>query len=145
MLGSSTLVIGETGVGGHGLLGYRELPDWVKEGEEPDARLRDEVGEKAEYGAEKPKSVPASRRLDEAVREQGLVGRVAGVSKQKPKEGLEEKGKSLDDWLDESEEEESGESEEDSEEGSTEEESGSEDETESGEGSEADEGKRLVD
>jgi AP-3 complex subunit beta len=150
MLGSSTLIIGGKEVGGNGLPGYRELPDWVKQGEEPDARLRDEVGEKMEYSAEKARSVPASMRLDEAVKEQGLVGKVEGLgggrSKQKQKERSEDKGKSLDDWLDESEE--SGETEEENdeeeeEEEITEEESGSEEEEESEE-SDTEEGKRLV-
>jgi AP-3 complex subunit beta len=141
-LGSSTLVIGGKEVGGNGLPGYRELPDWVVEGEEPDPKLRDEVGEKVEYVAEalKARNVPASRRLDEAVKEQGLTSRVEGVgadrSKQKQKGGTEDKSKSLDDWLDESEE--SGETEQsDEEEGSTEEESSSEEE-ESGSEEESD-------
>jgi hypothetical protein len=149
VLGSSTLVIGEKEIGGSGLPGYRELPEWVKEGKEPDPRLRDEVGEKVEYvGPEKARMVPASRRLDEAVKEQRLATGVEGKQKQK-----EDKGKSLDDWLEESEEEESGETGEESEEeeGSTEEESGSEEEEEgegeereSGEESEAEKRKRLV-
>ena len=153
MLGSSTLVIGGKEVGGTGLPGYRELPDWVKEGEEPDPRLRDEVGEKAEYGAEKAGSIPASRRLDEAVKDQGLVDKVedagAGRSKQEQKEGDEGKGKSLDDWLDESEEadEETDEEEDESteeESGSEEEESGSEEGSGNEEESDVEEGKRLV-
>ena len=145
MLGSSTLVTGEKEVGVNGLPGYRELPNWVKEGEEPDPKLRDEVGEKVEYGREKTKPVPASRMLDEAVRDRGLAAKAGGLSAgrstQKLKDGGEDKGKSLDDWLDEDEESE----ETDEEEGSTEEESGSEEE-ESGseEESDAEEGKRLV-
>jgi vesicle coat complex subunit len=147
MLGSSTLVIGEKEIGGSGLPGYRELPEWVKEGKEPDPRLRDEVGEKVEYvGPEKAGRVPAGRKLDEAVKEQRLATGVEGKQKQK-----EDKGKSLDDWLEESEEEESGETGEESEEeeGSTEEESGSEEdedeeECESGEESEAEKQKRLA-
>ena len=142
MLGSSTLVIGEKGVGGSGsgLPGYRELPDWAREGEEPDPRLRDEVGDKAEYGAETAKatSIPASRRLDEAVREQGLTTKVAGKPKTESAEG---KGKTLDDWLEESEESaETVDETDEEEEGSTEEdsESGSEEE------SDAEEGRRIV-
>ena len=151
MLGSSTLAIGGKEVGGNGLPGYRELPDWVAEGEEPDPKLRDEVGEKVEYVAEtlKARNVPASTRLDEAVKEQGLASRVEGVgagrSKGKQKDGAEDKSKSLDDWLDESEE--SGETEQsDEEEGSTEEEeSSSEEEDESGSEEESDtEARRSV-
>ena len=150
MLGSSTLVIGEKEVGGSGLPGYRELPGWVREGEEPDPRLRDEVGEKVEYGAESAKaaSMPASMRLDEAVKEQGLTTKVAGKSK---KEGAEVKGKTLHDWLEESdesgdtEEETDEEEEEEEEEGSTEEDSGSEmEERRSEDESDAEEAKRLV-
>lgn len=157
MLGSTTLVLGA----GHGLPGYEDLAPWVVAGEEPDASLRDEVGEtgKGEYvGAEvKREMVSASKRLDEAVREQGLVSRVQGggagglaKGKGKAKGGEKEKDKSLDDWLDESEEE--GSTEETSgEEGSMEEESGSGEESGSEEEEEEDEsdeeleqGKRLV-
>lgn len=153
MLGSSTLVIGKKETGGSGLPGYRELPDWVKEGEEPDPRLRDEAGEKVEYvGPDKARSVPASRRLDEAVKEQGLAPRVDGLGAGRQRQmHNEDKGKSLDDWLEESEEEESAETEEEDseeEEGSTEEESGSEEEdegtNESEEESEAEKRTRLL-
>ena len=89
----------------------------------------------------KARNMPASRRLDEAVKEQGLTSRVEGVgagrSKQKQKGGAEDKSKSLDDWLDESEE--SGETEQSNdEEGSTEEESSSEEEEESSSEEESD-------
>ena len=72
-------------------MGYEELPEWVKEGEEPDARLRDEVGGKEVYGEKK--SVPASRELDKAV-EAKARGKSTGG-----------KDKTLDDWLAEEEEE----------------------------------------
>ncbi|KAF2196398.1 ARM repeat-containing protein [Delitschia confertaspora ATCC 74209] len=41
LLGSASLVVGDEG-GVGGLKGYEALPEWVKEGEEPDRRLRDE-------------------------------------------------------------------------------------------------------
>lgn len=126
LIGSSSLVVGVEAAGARGLLGYEPLPEWVKEGEKPDAKLRDEVGGKEVYGEKK--SVPAARELDEAVAEKGLG---------KSAEGM--KDKSLDDWLDEEEGSEEGstgeETETDSEE--TEEESESESEGE-------EEGDRLV-
>ncbi|KAF2083288.1 ARM repeat-containing protein [Saccharata proteae CBS 121410] len=125
-LGSASLVIGdEAGLGGLGVKGYEELPDWVREGEEPEAKLREEAGGRADYGAE-ARIVPAGERLDVAVKETGGLG----VQKSN---GVKEK--TLDDWLAEDEEEtESGEteteeeSEYETEEGSTEEESEEEDE-----------------
>jgi len=124
-LGSASLVL--SGAEGVGMAGYEGVPDWVRAGEEPDARLRD--GDEAAGGvAEEGKVVvSASRRLDEAVKERGLTSVVEGVGRGKGKE----KGQTLDDWLDESgseeetetEEEGAGESGEESseEEGSTEE------------------------
>ena len=137
MLGSSALVLGG-GVGIHGIKGYAPLPEWVKEGHEPDPRLRGTdtpVG-----GYEERRAVPASQQLD-SVAPRGStpsVGDGKGVG-----------GKTLDDWLaedeggDESEEEDSSEEESEEEEeeasgdesgeeesGSGEEESESEDEGE---------------
>lgn len=112
LIGSSSLVVGVEAAGANGLMGYEGLPDWVKEGEEPDAKLRDEGSAKEVYGDSK--DVPAARELDRAVEKKGLGGKI-GVGGAKDK--------TLDDWLAE-------------EEGSTEEE-----ETESGseeEGSEED-------
>lgn len=143
VLGSASLVIGdESGVGG--LAGYAALPDWVKAGEEPDARLRDdELEAKAEYrpsGA----SVPAGRMLDEALKGDKGVSYVR-------KSGAPAKEKTLDDWLDESEEETEEESDEeegseeetdDEEEEETDEEETSEEESESE--SDGDEQRRLV-
>lgn len=118
LLGSASLVIGIESGGGAagGLAGSEWMPEWVKEGEEPDPRVRDEKGERAEY--EERRSVPAGERLDVA-REKGGggVGLAAGGAN---------KDKSLDDWLAEEEGEE--ESESGSEE-SEDESSGSEEET----------------
>lgn len=123
MLGSTTLVLGKDVAGVLGLPGYERLPDWVEEGREPDATLRDTAdgGEKEEYvpmAARQAATVAASRRLDEAVKEQGLEKVVAGGS-------TRSKPRTLDDWLAESEEEEEEEEEEDVE-GETEEETESE-------------------
>ena len=112
LIGSSSLVIGVEEAGAGGVMGYKDLPEWVKEGEEPDPKLRDEVGGKEVYG--ETKAVPASRELDRAVESKGLGKSAAG------------KEKTLDDWLAEEEEED--------EEGSEEESSEGETETESGEG-----------
>ena len=110
LVGSSSLVIGNAEISG-----YDKIPDWVREGEEPDPKLRDEVvGAKEEYRS--GKDVPAARELDEAVAATGL-----------PKIGASAKGKNLDDWLNEQSEEES-----------TEEETGSEEESEEESGEEED-------
>ena len=102
------------------------MPDWGKEGEEPDAKLRDEGSAKeAVYGDSK--DVPAARELDRAVEKRGLgkIGVVGGGAKDK----------TLDDWLAE-------------EEGSTEEEeeeteSGSEEEGSEEEGSESEDDEEV--
>ena len=125
LIGSSSLVIGLPG----GVTGYEELPEWVKEGEEPDAKLRDEIG----IGREKATTTAAAASLDRAIEKKG-VGR--GVVK-KSGSGKE---RTLDDWLDEEEE---SEEETESESESGEEETDEEDEEESeSEGSQ--EGDRLV-
>lgn len=128
LIGSSSLVIGVEAAGADGVMGYENLPEWVKEGDEPDAKLRDEGATKEVYGERK--DVPAARELDRAVEKKGLgkIG-VGGA-----------KDKTLDDWLAE---------EEDSEEGSTEEETESGSEQESSEEGESEsegdeEGDRLV-
>jgi vesicle coat complex subunit len=131
MLGSTTLALGKDIAGVLGLPGYEELPAWVEEGLEPDPQLRDagEGADKEEYvpiSARTTASVAASRRLEEAVKEQGLEKVVAaGTAK------ASTKPRTLDDWLAESEEE--GESEEETESEETEgeeEEEGDEEETE---------------
>ena len=133
VLGTSTMVIGVEAAGAHGVNGYEKLPEWVKGGEEPDPRLRDEGGgaDGGNAAAGGQISVPAARELDRAVEKKGLG------------KGREEK--SLDDWL--AEDEGKGESEEEEEEEESKEEEtseeGSEEETEEEEeGSEEDD--RLV-
>ncbi|MCJ1225036.1 AP-3 complex subunit beta [Toensbergia leucococca] len=116
LLGSATLVIGSD-AGPTGLPGYENLPEWVLDGEEPDARLRDEGVGKAEYGERK--AVPAGEKLDIALKGEGIGGKANGVVFEGGKE------KSLNDWLDE-----------ESEEGSTEEGSSEEDEESESEGEE---------
>ena len=105
LIGSSSLVIGVEAAGTNGMTGYESLPEWVKDGDEPDAKLRDEGPVKEIYGE---KDAPAAMDLDRAVEKKGLgkIG-IGGA-----------KDKTLDDWLAEEEEEE----EEESEEGSTDEE-----------------------
>ncbi|KAL8698211.1 MAG: hypothetical protein Q9224_001950 [Gallowayella concinna] len=87
-LGSTSLILGmKVGVG-TGL----ELPEWVKEGEEPDAGVRDEVGAGREVaGGERP----AGEALDKALR----------VERERDKGKGTVVGKSLEDWLDEEEKE----------------------------------------
>lgn len=137
VLGSTTLVLGTDVAGVLGLPGYEELPKRVEEGLEPDPKLRDvgDLTEKDEYvpmsargGASA--TVAASKRLDAAVRDQGLEKVVAaGTTKQ-----AGSKPRTLDDWLAESEEEEDDEddeTEEETDEGTeSEEESGDEEEEE---------------
>lgn len=131
LIGSSSLVVGVEAAGAGGVMGYEELPEWVKEGEEPDARLRDEVGGKEMYGEKK--SVRAIRELDKAVVAKGMGKSTGG------------KDKTLNDWLAEEEEEGGERSEEESSEGETETESGEEEEeTEEESDSEGEEGDRLV-
>lgn len=143
LIGSTTLVLGKDTAGILGLPGYEELPAWVHEGQEPDPKLRDATdgAEKAEYvsvGARTTAAttVAASRRLDEAVREQGLEKVVAAGSTK----SANAKPRTLDDWLaesdgeeDDDDEEEETEEETGSEEGSTDEEGESEAETEDSE------------
>ena len=122
LIGSSSLVIGVEAAGADGVMGYEGLPEWVKEGDEPDAHLRDEGLTKEVYGEKK--DVPAARELDNAVEKKGLGKIGVGAAKDK----------TLDDWLaekEESEEESTEESESESEEeGSEEDESNSEEKDE---------------
>ena len=127
LIGSSSLVIGVEAAGAGGLSGYEPLPEWVRDGDEPDPKLRDE-GKGGEGGGEKMRGVPAARELDRAVEEKKLGREVRG-----------EKKRTLNDWLDD----------EGSEEGSTEEETESEDSDDEEEESESEEegdeeGDRLV-
>ena len=128
LLGSASLVIGEE-AGSRGLAGYEDLPDWVKEGEEPDPKLRDEIGTKAVYGEKR--EVPASEVLDQALKDKGkAVSDGAGKGS---------KEKTLDDWLAEGEEES-----EDSEGSSEYEDESGEEESEESDREDAREGDRLV-
>lgn len=124
-LGSATLVIGEQ-AGKSGVRGYEALPDWVKDGDEPDPKLRDESGLPTLYvsSAVAAKEMSAGERLDAAAGGKGFspVGSFG-------KSGVNGKEKTLDDWLDEENEAEDSESEE-------EESSSSEEETDVEESSE---------
>ncbi len=106
-LGSTSLVLGSKVGIGHG----QELPEWVEEGQEPDPKLRDEVGGQNDHlggvsgvGGERP----AGEALDAAVRGE------------RAKETEKGKGrmveKSLEDWLGEEEDEEESDGEENTEE-----------------------------
>lgn len=120
-LGSSTLVL-EGGGGLHGLSGYETLPDWVEAGNEPDPKLRDQEGGAGSSRYDNDRvATPAGEKLDEAVKAQ--PSRSNGLG-----EGMG--AKTLDDWLAEGDDEESGETEEETEE-ETDEEGEDDDEEES--------------
>ena len=123
LLGSSSLVVGSTTMGLSGVQGYEALPEWVEEGKEPDAWLRDGEGSEVEW-MERAKE-PALKRLE--------VGNMEGKGKGKEK--------SLDDWL---AEEESGESESEESDEEEEEEEGSEEEESEEESGEEGERVQLV-
>ena len=126
-LGSATLVLG---VESNGLGNYEELPDWVEAGQEPDPRLREDDsgmaksspggalgtlssissdGKRVEMGGAGTggaRAVPAGDLLDNAIRDKAskygktttvAEGRI--VARERPANGAKEK--SLDDWLDE--------------------------------------------
>lgn len=98
LIGSASLVVGESVRGGE------RIAEWVKEGEEPDPKLREDREARAgEYGA--ANSVSAGQRLDEAL--QADVKANGGAAARKEK--------TLDAWLDEEEESETESSEEKSE------------------------------
>lgn len=125
ILGSSTLVIGADEAS---VRGYEDLPEWVREGEEPACELRDEPLQVADARAD-GRNVPAVERLKS-------VGAAEGSGAEKGKGKGKEKvtGKSFEDWL--AEEEKSGDSstgEEDDDDDDDEEE-----ETDSGEGESGD-------
>jgi hypothetical protein len=131
------------------LRGYDDLPRWVKEGDEPDAALRDEVVSTTASTYDSSKTLSAADRLDAAA---GSSSRTPdSIMSPRSLNGVGEAGtgaavgkgkeKTLDDWLAEESgsEEETDEEEEDGEEETDEEESEYETESESGE-----EGNRLV-
>ncbi|KAF2803060.1 ARM repeat-containing protein [Mytilinidion resinicola] len=143
-LGSASLVVGDEG-GVGGLRGYSDLPPWVAEGQEPDARLRDEVvSSSRDYEPMASRSQTASERLDSAVSavptsaySRSPAGDTGLAPKKASANGVKEK--SLDDWLAEDEESEETETESEEEESTEEEETESEEESE-----EEGEGDRLV-
>lgn len=85
-LGSASLVVGNA-AGVNGLRGYEAIPDWVAEGDEPSARLRDAGGVKEE-SYQPQKTVSAGQMLDDAL--EADPGYKANGRK----------AKTLDDWLD---------------------------------------------
>ena len=104
VLGSASLVLGEAIRGGSGGL---EVPAWVQEGREPDAKLRDAAADErgGEFVVTSSSSVSAGQRLDEALAsDAGYKANGAG-----------KREKSLDAWLDDEEEESESESESESE------------------------------
>ncbi|KAK2068373.1 hypothetical protein P8C59_003013 [Phyllachora maydis] len=119
-LGSASLALG--GGGGRGLRGYQPLPDWVREGEEPDARLR--LG-----GSNSSNSSSSSRSRSRPGSAYGRAGSLPGAGTGAAARTNANGGggggvgvKTLDDWLaedeggeEESEEEEETEDEEDEE------------------------------
>jgi hypothetical protein len=122
MLGSSALVLAGGG-GVHGLRGYEPLPDWVREGHEPDPKLRAQDGTGKEYGAEGRRAVPAIETLGDAGAmgtDNGLSGAGAGAAA-----GLG--AMTLDEFLAEDEDEDESEEEEEEEESEEDEEDEDED------------------
>ncbi|MCJ1405591.1 AP-3 complex subunit beta [Xylographa trunciseda] len=103
LLGSASLVIGEA-AGATGLSGYENLPERVLAGQEPDAKVREEVPTKPQYG--ETRDVPAGEKLDSALREKAVEKKLNGT-------GNVTNQMTLDDWLAEEESEDSTESEED--------------------------------
>jgi hypothetical protein len=132
LIGSATLVVGSD-AGYHGLRGYTKLPDWVELGQEPDPSLRTE--DVKPDTSSNTTSMTAGDRLDKALREHKTTS-ISSRARNGPAMPLDPAGKkTLDQWLEEEEEEtetesgtDSGEEETDSEEEETdsEEESGSE-------------------
>ncbi|KAI0460139.1 ARM repeat-containing protein [Xylaria acuta] len=137
LLGSSALVLAG-GPAVHALRGYEPLPDWVREGAEPDPRLRVQDTTGGEYTPEARRAVPAAETLGDAGargKSNGLIGTGAGA-------GLG--SMTLDEFLaeDEEEEDESEEEGEESEEAEEEDEDEGDDdeeeEEESGDGDDED-------
>ncbi|KAI0872947.1 ARM repeat-containing protein [Hypoxylon argillaceum] len=136
LLGSSALVLaggGDT----HTLRGYEPLPDWVREGHEPDPKLRAQDTTGTEYTPEGRRAVPAAEMLSDAARgkSNGLVGAGlgAGLGTMTLDEFLaedeeEEESEESEDEESEEEEEDDGEDEEDEEEDEADESEGEDDE-----------------
>lgn len=123
-LGSASLVVGNA-AGVSGLRGYEPIPDWVAEGDEPSAKLRDAYGVKEEP-YQPQKTVSAGQMLDDAL--EADPGYKANGRK----------AKTLDDWLDD-EDDDDEEEESESESGSGSEESEEESEYETDEDAESEE------
>jgi AP-3 complex subunit beta len=125
-LGSASLVVGNA-AGVNGLRGYEAIPDWVVEGDEPNAKLRD-AGDVEKDAYHPQKTVSAGQMLDDALEaDPGFKSNGR-------------KAKTLDDWLDDEDEEES-----ESESGSGSEESEEESEYETDEDEDAESGEEESD
>jgi AP-3 complex subunit beta len=138
VLGSASLVIGDEG-GVHGLRGYEDIPAWVKEGKEPNPKLRDEAaGFASQSTYDAGRTLSAAERLDSAAGSSGRsmspvknLNGVGGGGGLGDGGGSKDKEKTLDEWLaSESEETDDEEDEEESEEESSEYETDSEEEGE---------------
>lgn len=128
-LGTASQALGVEGAGINGLPGYESLPDWVREGRQPDASLRADEASTGYVGSREV-VMSAAERLD--AQAGGIVSMMG--SRQAKTNGLggARAEKSLDDWLAESDEEEaSSEEDEDEEEDGEEEEETEEEESES--------------
>jgi AP-3 complex subunit beta len=125
-LGSASLVVGNA-AGVNGLRGYEAISDWVVEGDEPNAKLRD-AGDVEKDAYHPQKTVSAGQMLDDALEaDPGFKSNGR-------------KAKTLDDWLDDEDEEES-----ESESGSGSEESEEESEYETDEDEDAESGEEESD
>ncbi|KAI5305849.1 hypothetical protein KEM56_003118, partial [Ascosphaera pollenicola] len=129
LLGSTTLIVGsDSGV--HGLKGYEPMPEWVEPGQEPDPSLREEERPATMASSRGSTSSPvtAGERLDRALQEH----QAAEGPSSRGTLARNMKNMTLDDWLAESESEETDDDEE-GEEGEEEESSEEESEEESSE------------
>lgn len=133
LVGTSTLVVGPDS-GPLGLAGYEPLPDWVPAGQEPDRSLREDGINVESTTTRDSSGLTAGQRLDKALQEHETSAAASGAVRKArvgAAAGSSMGNKSLNDWLDEEEEEEEETSEEES--GSTEYETDSEEETDSDE------------
>jgi vesicle coat complex subunit len=131
LVGTSTLVVGPDS-GPLGLAGYEPLPDWVPAGQEPDRSLREDGVSIESSKTRDSSALTAGQRLDKALQEHETSAAASG-SARKARVGAAASSnmgnKSLNDWLDEEEEDEDEEEETSGEEsGSTEYETDSEEE-----------------
>ncbi|CAK7222460.1 AP-3 complex subunit beta [Sporothrix bragantina] len=128
----------------HGIRGYEPLPDWVRDGDEPDPRLRETEDSIKQYeerqhggGVSSSSYTPAGDSLDQAAaRGRGSIVRATNGGQT----GMKKVGaKTLDDWLDEEEEEEEESDDDEEEEEDSSEEEEDDDEEEESEEEEEDE------